>query len=46
MQNRDIIITGLQSWDLNLGSNAKNIALEFSRHNRVLYIDPPVSRLS
>lgn len=37
------MITGLQSWDIPIGSNAKNIALEISRHNRVLYVNPPAS---
>lgn len=46
MKNRDIIITGLQPWEMGLGSNARNIALEFSRDNRVLYINPPHSRIS
>ncbi|MFK5970640.1 MAG: glycosyltransferase [Candidatus Marithrix sp.] len=46
MNNRDIIITGLQSWDIQIGSNCKNIALEFSKHNRVLYVNPPLDRLS
>jgi hypothetical protein len=40
--NRDIIITGLQPWDIEIGSNCKNIALEFSKHNRVLYINAPL----
>lgn len=42
----DIVITGLQSWDIDIGSNCKNIALEFSKHNRVLYINPPADRLT
>ncbi|MEZ5070256.1 MAG: glycosyltransferase [Bacteroidales bacterium] len=45
MRNRDIVITGLQSWDLEIGSNSKNIAQEFARHNRVLYVNPPRGRL-
>lgn len=43
MRNQDYVITGLQSWDIPIGSNAKNIALEISRHNRVLYVNPPAS---
>ena len=42
IRNRDIIITGLQPWDIEIGSNCKNIALEFSKHNRVLYINAPL----
>lgn len=41
MKGRDIIFTGLQSWDISIGSNAKNIAIEMSHQNRVLYINPP-----
>ncbi|MCF6239867.1 MAG: glycosyltransferase [Bacteroidales bacterium] len=44
--NRDIIIVGLQPWDIEIGSNCKNIALEFSKHNRVLYVNPPLDRLT
>ena len=46
MQNRDFVITGLQAWDLGIGSNCKNIALELSKNNRVLYVNPPADRLS
>lgn len=42
MKGRDIIFTGLQSWDIPIGSNAKNIAIEISNDNNVLYINPPM----
>jgi len=41
---QDIIVTSLQSWDIEIGSNCKNIAIEFARHNRVLYINSPLDR--
>ncbi|MBI9062288.1 MAG: glycosyltransferase [Marinilabiliaceae bacterium] len=44
--NRDIIITGIQSWNIAIGSNCKNIALELAKHNRVIYVNPPTDRLS
>ncbi len=44
--NRDIIIVGLQPWDIEIGSNCKNIALEFSKHNRVLYVNAPLDRIT
>lgn len=44
ISNKDIIITGLQPWDTDIGSNCKNIAIEFSRHNRVLYVNYPLDR--
>jgi len=43
--NRDIVITGLQPWDVDLGSNCVNIAQEFSKNNRVLYVNYPLNRL-
>lgn len=46
MKNRDIIITGLQPWDIEIGSNCKNIALEFAKHNRVLYVNAPLDRMT
>lgn len=44
ISNRDIIIVGQQPWDIELGSNCKNIALEFSKNNRVLYVNSPLDR--
>lgn len=46
LKNRDFVVTGLQPWDIEIGSNAKNIALEISRHNRVLYVNTPFDFLS
>ena len=45
IKNRDIIIVGQQPWDVEIGSNAKNLALEFSRNNRVLYVNSPLDRI-
>ncbi|MCF2444148.1 glycosyltransferase [Dyadobacter sp. CY345] len=42
----DIIITGQQAWDVEIGSNCKNIALEFSKTNRVLYVNSALDRIS
>lgn len=44
IQNRDIVIVGLQQWYTPIGSNCKNIALQFARHNRVLYVNSPLDR--
>ena len=44
--NKDIIIVGQQPWDTEIGSNCKNIALEMSKHNRVLYVNSPLDRIS
>ncbi|MCX6248513.1 MAG: glycosyltransferase [Bacteroidetes bacterium] len=44
IKGRDIIVTSLQPWDIEIGSNCKNIALEFARDNRVLYVNSPLDR--
>ena len=44
IKNRDIVVVGIQPWDIEIGSNCKDIATEFSKHNRVLYINNPISR--
>ena len=44
IKNKDIIVIGIQAWDIEIGSNCKNIALEFAKHNRVLYVNPPMVR--
>lgn len=44
--NRDIVIVGQQPWDVEIGSNCKNIAIEFSKHNRVLYVNSPLDRIT
>lgn len=38
------VITGIQSWDITIGSNCKDIALEISKTNKVLYVNPPLDR--
>lgn len=44
IKGQDIIVVGIQAWDIEIGSNCKNIAMEFARHNRVLYVNPPLDR--
>lgn len=46
IRNRDIIVVGLQPWDTSIGSNCKDVALEFSRQNRVLYVNYPLDRIT
>lgn len=46
IQNRDIVVVGIQAWDLPIGSNCKNIATEFAKDNRVLYVNMPMDRHS
>ncbi|HAN38257.1 MAG TPA: glycosyl transferase family 1 [Chitinophagaceae bacterium] len=42
IQNKNIVIVGLQPWDTGIGSNCKNIAEEMSKHNKVLYVNSPL----
>jgi glycosyltransferase involved in cell wall biosynthesis len=44
IKGKDIIVVGIQAWDIEIGSNCKNIALEFAKNNRVLYVNPPMTR--
>jgi glycosyltransferase involved in cell wall biosynthesis len=46
MKNRDFIITGLQSWDIPIGSNAIDIAREMAKDNRVLYVNSPLDMMT
>ncbi len=46
MKGRDFIITGLQTWDIPIGSNAIDIAREISVSNRVLYVNSPLDQMT
>ncbi|MBW8331763.1 MAG: glycosyltransferase [Prolixibacteraceae bacterium] len=46
IENRDIIVLGIQAWDIEIGSNCKNIAEELAKKNRVLYVNSPLDRIS
>ena len=46
LANRDIIVVGIQAWDIEIGSNCKNIAEEFAKKNRVLYVNYPLDRIT
>lgn len=46
LSGRDIVIVGQQPWDTEIGSNCKNIAVEMSQHNRVLYVNAPLDRIT
>lgn len=46
IKGKDIVIIGIQPWDIEIGSNCKNIALEFAKDNRVLYVNPPMDRIT
>jgi len=44
LTGRDLVVVGQQPWDTALGSNCKDLAREFSRHHRVLYVNAPLDR--
>lgn len=44
VKNRDIVIFGLQRWDKFTSTITRNIALEMSKNNRVLFVNPPLQR--
>lgn len=46
VRDQDIIVIGIQPWDIEIGSNCKNIAEEFAKTNRVLYVNPPLDRIT
>ena len=46
IKGQHIIVMGIQAWDIEIGSNCKNIALEMAKNNRVLYVNPPMDRIS
>ena len=45
-QRIDFVIMGLQSWDIDIGSNCKNIAVELAKSHRVLYVNRALDRIS
>ena len=42
MKDGNIIMLCQQSWDISMASNAKNLAKEFAKSNRVLYVNMPL----
>ncbi|MEI9942620.1 MAG: glycosyltransferase [Chitinophagaceae bacterium] len=44
VKGRDIIVISLSHWDTTLGSNARNLSTRFAKHNRVLYVNYPITR--
>jgi len=44
VENRDIVIFGLQRWDKFTSTITRNTAVEMAKNNRVLYVNPPLQR--
>jgi glycosyltransferase involved in cell wall biosynthesis len=41
---KDIVIIGITPYDWDLANNCKDMAIELSKHNRVLYVNIPLKR--
>src|SRR5882724_222401 len=41
---RDFVFINPQSWKSDVSGNCRNIALELARYNRVLFVNPPLTR--
>ena len=46
IEPRDIIMLGIQPWDIEIGCNFKNMAIEISEQYRVLYVNRPLDRIT
>lgn len=44
IKDKNIVIVGMQSWDISIGSNCKNIATVLAKNNRVIYVNVPLNR--
>ena len=40
--DKKFVFTGLQSWNMSASGNERKLAMEISRHNQVLYVNPPM----
>ncbi|HYC28019.1 MAG TPA: hypothetical protein VEB42_04370, partial [Chitinophagaceae bacterium] len=46
IKNRDIVMFSFQPWDAATACNFKEMAIEFAKHNRVLYVNRAADRIS
>ncbi len=46
IEQRDIIMLGIQPWDIEIGCNFKNMAIEIADQYRVLYVNRPLDRIT
>ncbi|MGK0446486.1 MAG: glycosyltransferase involved in cell wall biosynthesis [Polaribacter sp.] len=44
IKGKNIVVVGIQSWDIPIGSNCKNIATELAKSNNVIYVNVPLDR--
>src|SRR5258708_14266107 len=46
IRNKDIVVVGLQPWDIKMGSNWKNGGVGLARYNRGLYGNAPLDQIT
>ncbi len=46
IEGRDFVAVGHLYWDVQVGNNCKDIITEIAKHNRVLYVNPPLDRIT
>src|SRR4051812_38190324 len=44
LENKDVIFVGLVAFNAGYGNNCENIAIEFAKKNRVIFVNPPLDR--
>ncbi|MBY0424620.1 MAG: glycosyltransferase [Cytophagales bacterium] len=44
--NQNFIIVSITPWDFEMGNNAKNLAIEMAKNQRVLYVNPALDRFT
>lgn len=44
--NQKFVLISITPWDFKMGNNAKNLAIEMSKDQRVLYVNPPLDRIT
>lgn len=44
IKGRDIVVISLSHWHSKIGSNSRNMSVRFAKHNRVLYVNFPLTR--
>ena len=44
--NQHFVIISITPWDFEMGNNAKNLAIEMSKNQKVIYVNPPLDRFT
>ena len=46
IKGKDFIVIANPTWELKIGTNIRNMAIEIAKNNRVLYVNPPMDRIT